>query len=303
MKIRYARSWAKHDPLGSALVASTGWQFAVPRVGNLFPGITTPIPKGELGDFREICLARAVELWSCHKVITVLWSGGVDSTLVAVLLAATRPSDGSLYVTLNSQSAVDGAGMLSAFKKLGIQSVTMDSKKGFFVTGYHADSILIGELYDTPTVQDKIWSMSIGQVIAEKMNISVRLAEEMIERLEPLISLMPLERTTANIAWWIDFSSFWDFDEYSAGYLLGVGTPGRDYTSFFSHDAFQVWAIQDTRLKTQGGYKALYRKIIEEISGVAPQTPKNSIGVALKSQLSNPNLLAIREDYSLVIGV
>ena len=53
-----------------------------------------------------------------------------------------------------------------------------------------------------------------------------------------------------------------------------------------------------------GQYKQLYRDLLEELLGVSFNLRKNTLGLedSLQSELFSPNLLAIREDYSLIIA-
>lgn len=303
MQYRYLSSWANNTEFGRALTRSTGWLHAVPRVGSFFPGITTPMPDPKNYSFQEICFARAEELWKEKSSITVMWSGGVDSTLVALVLAVTKPIGCDLFVTANAQSLSDGKDALRSIEILGGTIKPFVKGEGYPVTGYHADSMLIGEFYDHKSIGEDIWTIGLTEAFQRYTGWNKSLCEEAIETLKPLIDLMPLEKTAANVCWWIDFSTFWDRDEYDAGYRLGLGIPGRDYTSFFSSELFQSWAIKDAREKAKHGYKGEYIQLIDRFTGCSLQFKKNTLleSLVVDHRIMSDKLLAIKEDYSIVM--
>lgn len=303
---RYSRQWAQTNPLGIALVQATRWQHAVPRVGRLYPHLSTPMPRPRAHDFRQLCEQRAGQLWAAHDELLVAWSGGLDSTLVAALLQRYQPAGKTLWLSYSDTTQADAPEYLAELVQRGARLLSLAEARQqnlFWVTGYHADSILIGEYYDA--LGEDLWSLSLDQAVARYAGLSLKEASRALNHLEPLLQQMPVERTVTNVAWWLDFATFWDRDEYDAHYRLGLGLPGEGYTSFFATQEWQEWSQQDTRVKCgPGQYKQLYRDLLEEVLGVSFSLSKNTLGLedGLQSQLFSPNLLAIREDYSLIIA-
>lgn len=302
---RYSRQWARTSPLGIALIQATGWQHAVPRVGRLYPFMSTPMPEAREHDFHQLCEQRAIQLWAEHDELIVAWSGGLDSTLVAALLQRHRPAGKTLWVSYSATAQSYAPDYLAELIRRGARHITLSDARRrnlFWVTGYHADSILIGEYYDA--LGENLWDMRVEEAVAAYSGITVKTALRTLSVLEPLLEHMPVDRTAANVAWWLDFATFWDRDEYDAHYRLGFGLPGVNYTSFFSTKEWQEWSQQDARVKCgPGKYKQMYRDLLEELLGVSSPLHKNTLSKedAVESSLFSPNLLAIRNDYSLII--
>ena len=56
--------------------------------------------------FKDCCLERAMDLWELDKPISVLWSGGIDSTVAFIALWLTKPHNQELTVRC-SPSAIN----------------------------------------------------------------------------------------------------------------------------------------------------------------------------------------------------
>jgi hypothetical protein len=326
MTFRYSRAWSERDSLGRALLQAGCWRHAVPRIGDLFPGIATPMPESASVSFADACDARATELLAVHDNLVVLWSGGIDSTLVVCKLLEHKRVDQTVYITVNDQAASVGKDYLPALIQAGVKTTTFDrdnllemAGRGIrLITGYHADSILVGEFYDNPKISESIWTISPEEAIrlnACDLNPALarsdrktqeNFARRTLEQLEPLLALMPLERTAANIGWWLDFTSYWERDEYELYFRLGLDKPGAGYISFFNSTPIQQWALQDTRDKAgRNGthHKHLYlTEISKHIGDIAPPNKAimNDIGW-YRTCLGDSRLLLIREDYSTVV--
>ena len=81
----------------------------IDRTGKLnqFKSAYDPIPT-DLDNFNksfsDVCLEEAEKLWKDNDFIEVSWSGGIDSTAVAVALLQTKPSSKKLQLTCTSFS-------------------------------------------------------------------------------------------------------------------------------------------------------------------------------------------------------
>lgn len=323
MSYRYSSAWSRRSALGRALINAGCWRNAVPRVGNLFPGITTPMPEPANVSFEEACDVSAVEILKKFDDVVVLWSGGIDSTLVACKLLQHKQPHHTIYITTNEQSLEVGSEYLPALLVEGAVQTDFDlvnllalAERGArIVSGYHADSILVGEFYDNHSIGELIWDISPVDMLrlnAKSMGVldgvshvqEMRFAERTLEQLEPLLEHMPVERTAANIGWWLDFSTYWEHDEYELHFRLGLGVPGEGYISFFNTTMFQQWAQQDTRVKVgQNGkhHKYQYTEQIAKVLGEGLAPPKKAIMGDIgwyRPELVDHRLLLIREDYS-----
>lgn len=312
MTVRYSRQWGRTE-LGRALIAVFGWPNVVPRVGGLFPGITTPIPGGSPVGLPVAVESAARSFLARYDTLYLQWSGGVDSTLVAAALLHYRKKQ-RLILTTSDQSARDApAGLLELLLERGVEAEPFDIDRmkaitqagGMVVTGHHADSIMLGELADAKKLHDDIWHMTPLEMIQVNAECEVTKARILLRQLEPVIGLMPFERTAANIAWWLDFTCCWDPDEMQP-YLQQGLTPGDiGYEAFFKSSLFQRWAMQDVRNKTgrtETTKKEQYVELVERFLGSRFTFVKNIIDEQLclpDSPIHSDQVLLIDEQYHI----
>src|SRR5690606_41495221 len=97
MRYRYASGWVRSNPLARSLAMLCPWRRLTCRVGGFWPGLSDPVPEGPVGgDFCAIARAEAHSFWQRYDELAVMWSGGIDSSLLACLLAEARPATGRL---------------------------------------------------------------------------------------------------------------------------------------------------------------------------------------------------------------
>lgn len=321
MSYRYSKAWRKNTPLGMAITNSIGWMHAVPRVGNLYPGRTTPLPKDMYPvSLQDACDNTAKQLILKYQTIYVLWSGGIDSTLVVAQLIKHRSADTKIIVSLNNQTVEDcDDDLIDTFSEYGVEFEQLSSDRmreivdngGMVVSGYHADSILVGEFVDNKRLEDVIFDITPVEMFCMHLDIETPTAEYYLRELEPLLALMPFERTAANIAWWLDFTCCWDRDEYDLMYRFNLKPAGIGYYNFFSSDDFQRWSMRDTREKagrTRSTHKYQYRDIIKSVFGRDFKFDKNLMNHETyvdhqKINIFDEKLVAIDLDYSVIFGV
>lgn len=315
MKLLYSKEWTKTE-LGSAIITAIGWQHAVPRVGNLFSGSTIPIPDGGPVPLIEAVEDSAKDLLNRYKTLYVPWSGGIDSTLVAVALAHFKTPEHTIIISESDQSMTDSpSGIYKLLIEKGCVGEPFDIERmkeisangGMVVSGYHADSIMIGEMADARELHDVIHDMTPVELLMAHTGLSEARCKTLLRQLEPLLSLMPVERTAANIAWWLDFTCCWSRDEYDLHFRLGL--PKGSYASFFMTDLFQRWSMQDTRKKgglTEATKKYKYKDILESYLGVKVSNFKSNLidfNLTIDNDLFSDKLLLIREDYSYIKSI
>lgn len=303
MKYRFVKSW-NYTEIGNALTKLMGEPYVTPRVKGMYPFMHTvpPKPLPESACLADICHERATQLWKQHDALTVSFSGGTDSTLVVACLLNAKPKKKTLYYTnnCNKENLKEIEAYMTAFDSKGCIGVPVKDAPGLghlIVTGNHADGILQGCIIDHPAVGNRVWEMTIEEMFAARTELPMHAVAEYVKTLKPFFDAMPVEYNAANAAWWIEFATLWDYDEYEPHFLLGYGEPGKDFVSFFATDEFQGWAQRDANLKCKNGWKSDYKEIIKSILGPMPYLKKDysifSVG-ALR------DVLVINEDYTLV---
>lgn len=320
MGVRFSHPWYYTD-LGKALRRITGCQMSVPRVEGLCPFISTPMPMVPTTppDIGDCCDHRASELVQKYQTLYVMWSGGVDSTLVALYLAKHKKPSTKLILSTCEQSLSDASGrVLDSLISSGFTAEEISRERmiqvveegGMVVTGHHADSILLGDFVDSAGIYEEIWDMSLVELFMKHASVNEKQAEAAILDLEPVLQAMPagMERTAPNVGWWLDFCTYWDQDEVVTMLRLGLKPPGVGYVTFFGTSEFQQWALQDVSKKagrTAKTYKQIYLNLIWDLLGYEESfVVKNNMKIPFDniSRLPGPALLKIREDYSVVMS-
>lgn len=311
-KYRWTAGWSQSTAMGVALRTLTDYPLAVPRVGNLFPGVTPPIPAGPYGgDFDAIARARAADLWARFDTLFVLWSGGTDSTLVAALLAATK---GEKRLVLSDSGRLETGTGPEVFQWLldsgceFIEATTASMRQivdqgGMVVSGHHADSLLLGEY---AVLGNDLFHIEMQEAVMRHTGMTQAWAQKQLDACLELFDYLELEHTVPNLCWWLDFTSCWAQDEMSLRLSHGLEPPGVGYETFFGTDDFQRWAMQPVEDKIGRGNKAFkyrYHALIEEVMGFKPTlVGGNSDHLPGEDHTRLGSFLAIREDWSLVLS-
>lgn len=315
MDYRYALGWSRTHPVGQAVAALTPWTRAMCRAGDFWKGLKSPIPQGEYGgNFPSICRSEITKLWAGRKEIVVLWSGGIDSTLVAALLVESRPKGAVIRLcsdtaTLSNEEhqglgwLVENGCMKMPLDVNQLRSVT--ERGGMVVSGYHADTLLSGDMVRYWDLYETIWDMSLEDLFLKVSGLPIQAVKKHMEDIQPLLDLCPLEQTAANVAWWLDYTCAWDDDEMALKYIMDLEAPGEGYINFFASEALQLWAVQDASLKigrTKGTHKKVYMELLNEIMGFSVEMPINTEPTSdyFIYPISKGLLLAIREDWSII---
>ena len=313
MNYRYALGWVKTDPVGWAVYQLSPWDRITCRAGGLWPGITAPIPQGTPGgDFAQICRQEAQALWQQYNELVVMWSGGMDSSLLACLLAESKPAGATLVIASDAATLAQDSDVLHWLASKGCPKMLMNSQTlkavpergGMVVTGYHADTLLCGDIIRYWNLYETIWTMTVEEMLQQVSGLHPDAVVSLLQDLEPLLALMPVERTAANVAWWLDFTCAWDSDEMTAKFSFDLQPPGSGYINFYGADAFQLWSMQDVELKvgkTKATHKQIYKSMLTEVMGFTPAVPLNTEpGEDYGESMDMHQVLAIREDWSLV---
>jgi hypothetical protein len=285
----------------------------------LYNGICTPIAPPSDITFHQACINHAVELLAKYDEIYVMFSGGVDSTLVAAYLCNLKSPNHKIILSISEQAEQDcDPDLIDWFENhCELSDISIDEMKavvergGMVVTGMHADSILIGEMLDDaedPNIYTDVWTMTPVELIAKFTGQSLQWAEIRLKMLKPLTDLMPVEMNAPNLAWWLDFSCLWDRDEMEFPIKLGLKQPGVGFISFFNTPDFEGWSQRDAKLKAGvgiDGYKYQYKELITNIVGFEPVWPGKTRFTALKEQTEARNYIGniqlINENWEIVL--
>lgn len=224
--------------------------------------------------FGDCCLKRAEELWSIGKPITLMWSGGIDSTTAFVSLRETMPSTGMLNVRYTQQSIdeypafekdikpfgpmLDAVNLLPESLFLGEQMV-VQGECGDQVFGSDVLENHVSELQDDWRNVFK-WDRIFNSKFLPESKLNWLNEDNQrrtaLETLEEHIMKAPIDvKNIFDLFWWINFSIKWHWVSTRMNFNF-VRTPRYKSTySFFDTDLFQRWSVENHDIKHHGTWK------------------------------------------------
>lgn len=282
----------------------------IPHYMNIKPNLA-PMPDitGFNKSFEQVVKERAEHLLSLNKPISVVWSGGIDSTLAlfALIKYANDPSQITVYGTYTS--ILESGNLLEkSILPTGVKSrIKVSSKKEFtdsdqiYVTGFMGNQ-LFGP---TDDFSGKV------SLFHHQFNNADPLASyhtcidaERLEFLKPTIDSSPRKiETVRDLRWFFIFN----FDWYTAKFESLINSAYKDNVyHFFDTEDFQRYAITTKEPFTKEVGNALthrwvMRELIEDYSGNSHYAWNKTKGVSNLSNL-NPSWQLLLEDYSLIMS-
>ena len=286
-----------------------------PHFLNIKPGLLQ-IPKIDAPfnkSFRECVESRCKELVEMEKPITVVWSGGIDSTLAlfALLRYVDDPKQITVYGTYSSilesgslfDSKIKNSGVNYKFKVSSTRDFDDGDPNSIFVTGYYGNQ-LFGPVDDFITGKIKTPISFFHHQFNNDdplIDYTKCIDDELHEFLLPSIKASPKKiETLRDLRWWLIFN----FDWYTAEYSSRISTKQQNNQyHFYNTDDFQRYVITTKEPFTKDVGKPLthrwvMRELIEEYSGDSYYAWNKPKGV---SSLGNPlaSWLFLLEDYSV----
>jgi hypothetical protein len=249
----------KSQRLSNGLPSSrSSWSF-IDRTGSVPSIIQThiddeqliPTGKPKSLDILDICLERASELLNTGKHITVLWSGGVDSTLALFSLIRQASNLDQLSILCTFESILESGGLFdSVIKNSGIR-IKFDTTRYSTDMPFSYDSEDLTQIYITGQCADQLYGAPAFLKSSESddnipwYNWYVRdtYNQNFLELIEPTIkySERPIE-TVHDLRWWAMFNYGWTTVLYDD--LIGrPAALASRIKSFYATPEFQRWAI------------------------------------------------------------
>lgn len=275
-------------------VDRTGFADFPIRLKPLFP---MPTLREERRDFEAIANARAREILdravALDVDIYVMWSGGIDSTLVICsLLKLASPAEVKRIVVLLSEDSIAEAPEFYAKHICG--RLRMESAQLFpyllasphlFVTGEHADQLfgsdLVGRMMTKlgkgvihqPYSRDAMTALFVEEPeLAEPTSACLDLFEFLASK-----APIPIE-TNFLFLWWLNFNIKWQSVYLrTLSYIAVRNRPNltaeyvaERYLPFFCTEPFQQWSLNnpDKRIRDSwNSYKWVAKDIIFSFTG------------------------------------
>jgi hypothetical protein len=222
--------------------------------------VLDPIPKisSNKKTFRDVSLERAKELLNKNKQIRVLYSGGLDSTVILLsLYECIKNGIGSfdqVIVSCNSNSIIENPDcwkhyVLPNFELEEIGTTFKNTSiENVYVMGENADQLFGSEtiLHNLESLNQNLNIDNIA-LFLKKKNVSEEFHSHFFEVYENLIKSCPLElKKLSDLFWWINFSCRWQADIFTTFCFTSLfDNPVNlklfedNFRSFYNTDDFQ----------------------------------------------------------------
>jgi len=219
--------------------------------------IPTGLPKS--WDYLDICLNRAQELLDTGRHITVLWSGGVDSTLALFSLIRQAQHKDQLSVLCTFESIIESGRMFDLFLKDSGIRVKFDQTRTHRQHPYSHDHETPDQLYITGGCGDQLFGKPIS--LASKQSAPsdpwhTGFSEDFLNIIEPSIAFSerPIE-TVRDLRWWVFFNHTWT-TAMNDDMVSRPPHVARRIHAFYTTPEFQRWAIHTpTYYENQDKYR------------------------------------------------
>lgn len=210
--------------------------------------------------FAELADERALQLKQLPGTVFVMWSGGIDSTVVLTSILRTwAPGDLSKLVVLcNNDSIKENPNF---FKMIASKGVTIKSSSANFEQYLKYGYIVTGELGDQTFGSD-----IVGACVREYGDSAINMPWQELapkifdkfssdhgpaafENYKHIVTEAPFELvTTQDFFWWLNFTQKWQHVKYRSLCVANWKNPKETFKNlfhFFDTVDFQVWSIHN----------------------------------------------------------
>lgn len=258
------------------------------------PGFDLPKFQKITLSFEEICNKRAIELYNKardnNKKIVVMYSGGVDSTLVVVSLLkniSQQDLKENVILLLSDDSINENRKFYDQYitKTFNISHSQFFNRyvgdpRYIIVTGEGNDQLFGSAIItnNTDMFTTKPWEVKADSNLLikyfENQTDDAKEASMVYEILNTVCANAPIPIDTIyKWFWWINFSCKWQSVYMrSASFAIKQNQPSFDldyYTMFFSPKEFQLWSMNNSdrlMLNSIKGYKQTCKDIIYDFN-------------------------------------
>lgn len=244
-----------------------------------------PIPNGNTEKtFEELCHEKILNILSLDSEIGVLFSGGIDSTLITcLLLEHIKPSDKSrIKFFYNDSSIVENKQFLNRYIINNFETgsswdfenwVSNDNR--CMLTGECADN-LFGSLYvktvierfNDPLIINKPYQPVIEKLWKNKLGKNF---DSIYQKFVELSLQCPFKISTVHDwFWWLNFTMKWQAVIYRIYSHTDLSKTKNKIIHFFNSENFQKWSLTNPDLKVKNNwtsYKWIMKDMIYRFDG------------------------------------
>jgi len=251
---------------------------------------TLPQFKEQHLTFEELCEQRARQLLDLarktSRKLAVMYSGGIDSTLMLVSLLKTATAQelkDHVIVLMSEFSIRENPNFYHDYIKKCFQRESsylihayLGNSNYIILTGEGNDQ-LFGSAVTQKIVQDRGDDIVLGQPNRGEIITSLNYAthdelqsEKIAEIFDRIVDAAPIEIPTLfHYYWWLNFVLKWQnvYNRllcFTAGSNRSTVKPEDNYFSFYQNTDFQLWSMNNTDKMIQGNWRS-YKYHCKEI--------------------------------------
>ena len=262
--------------------------------------------KGDFNkSFKQICEERSIQLLNTGKKINILWSGGIDSTVVLFSLMNKANDLSQLKVILTIDSIMESGNMFDLLIKNKLEYTLHKNKinrQKFFneenininneliITGCAADELNTTKRLKIIPTDRKYDNLNYEDVMSPLLN------KELIDFFKKSIQLYPTK-----VKYYKDFLRFYHMT-YSMFYGLFSWYPYIDpkflniMDSFYAIEDFEKWCIWSDESSYTEKIKIPQRNLIYELTGDKLYSDKKGKGMGNPTITFNNDWFFLTED-------
>lgn len=246
------------------------------KIKNMFP-----IPKIEQNfnlSYQDICNITAKEIADKKKKIRIMWSGGIDSTLIVVSFLKLGLRD-QLEIALSLESIAENYNfykqhILGKIKIIASTNIEeLFSEDAILVGGEFNDQLLgsnmlplFSKYYDPKDLFSKFDRNKLVKIFSSKFDNSQAIHKWIEIYLKTTNSSpVPIE-SNLDFHWWINFCCKWQGIYYRLASYTDTNVNMENYQHFFQNELFQKWALlnHSQHFNEWRDYKKICKDIIFE---------------------------------------
>ena len=265
-----------------------------------------PKSKGDFNkSFKQICEERSVQLLNTGKRLNILWSGGIDSTVVLFSLMNKANDLSQIRVILTTDSIIESGNMFDRLIKDKLKYTLHKNKvrrQKFFnekdidinneliITGCAADELNTTKRLKIIPTDRKYDNLNYEDVISPLFN------KELMDFFNKSILLYPTK-----VKYYKDFLRFYHVT-YSMFYGLYNWCPYIDpkflniMNTFYGTEDFEKWCIWSNEASYTEKIKIPQRNLIYELTGDKLYSDKKRKGIGNPTTVFNNDWVLLTEN-------
>ena len=276
----------------------------------IFPIKLTEIPKDKENyqkSFKQLCEERAIQLLKKGKRINILWSGGIDSTVVLFSLINKINDPSQLRVLLTPESIAESGNLfdLHINNKIPFVLEVQVAKKCYFIKDEFDNFNTDREIFTSGCVSDHLNSiLRLTLPLEEKLwhlqyeeTLNKFTTKNVIDFLNKSVKAFPKEIKT-----YVDFLKFYGFNFHwhKDKYYMRIGMDSKYvncFDNFFDTDAFQRWSLWNNESNIiPNVLKKPQRDVIYELTGDKIYSYGKNKGMSSLGAFNNNNWTFLMEN-------